>query len=427
MSPRRRRALALALLGTLAVLAALAGFLRPRPVPRVSGPFPQEAYVWQRAWTPAVAAAVSGHTSGLTRLVVLAAEVRWDRGEPQVTRADLPHDLLRATGRPLGLALRIGTFPGPFAADDARARALVTLAGSLMREAASNGVAVSEFQVDFDCAETKLDGYARWVGALRQAVAPCPLVLTALPAWLKRPAMGPLVRAADGFVLQVHSLERPSGAGAPLVLCDPAAARSAVERAARLGRPFRVALPTYGYQAGFGADGRFLGLAAEGPAPGWPAGATVREVRADPAAMADLIQAWTQARPHGMEGVIWYRLPVAGDRMNWAMRTLEVVMAGRVPQAELHAQVRRPQPGLVEVDLSNVGTADHTGPVRIDLRWTGGRRLASDALGGFDLAEDGAGLRCQSGPGFHRLRAGEIRTVCWVRLDQEREVILELH
>jgi hypothetical protein len=412
---------------TGAVLGAAAWWLWPRPVPRASGPLPQDAYVWQRAWNEPVLAAVRQHAPQFAEVVALAAEVTWQKGEPNVFRVPLNYDALRSSGRPVGLALRIGPYAGPFAADDARARRLAGLAASLVAEAASNRLAAAELQLDFDCAESKLEGYGRWVEGFRRQVAPVPVVITALPSWLKRRAFAQLASLADSFVLQVHSLERPKTINTPFTLCDPEAARRAVERAAQFGRPFRVALPTYGYVIAFGTNGRFAGLSAEGPAASWPAGVQTREVRADPAALAALVRDWTRDRPAALRGIIWYRLPVAGDRLTWSWPTLQAVMNGVRPLPGLAMQVRRPSAGLIEVDARNAGTADHAGPVVVELRWSGARRVASDALLGFECVEAASNtLQFRSNAEWTRLKPEATHPIGWLRLDPDVEVQVEI-
>jgi len=370
-------------------------------------------------------AALAGHTAGFSSLVVLNAEVAWRQQRPELVRVSPDWTALRACGRPVGLALRIGSFRGPFAADDPQTAFLAGLAAALLAEARSGSVAVAELQLDFDCAESKLDGYRVWVEAIRRRIAPTPLTITALPSWLKQAAFKPLVSAADGFVLQVHSLEKPKHAGAPVVLCDPAAARQAVGRAASFGVPFRVALPTYGYVVGFDHEGRFLGLSAEGSARNWPDGAQLREVRADPAAMAALVAEWTAAPPASLRGIIWYRLPMAGDRLNWRWPTLAAVMAGKVPRSFLRVEVRHPQPGLVEVDLANAGDGDYAKAIEVAVRWQGARLVACDGLRGFEPNDTENGVVKFSRAACH-LEPGERQTVGWLRLDKEAVVRCEL-
>jgi len=54
----------------------------------------------------------------------------------------------------------------------------------LLAEAKTNQLKVRGLQIDFDCAESKLESYRVWIEALRQHISPAPLTITALPSWL---------------------------------------------------------------------------------------------------------------------------------------------------------------------------------------------------------------------------------------------------
>ncbi len=411
----------------LLFLVGFAVWFWPRSGPRATGAIPQDAYLWQRAWTEPVREVVSRHATNFSELITLSAEVVWKHGKPQVVRVPLRYDVLRQAGCRVGLALRIGPFSGPFAADDERARWLTDLTASRVREAKSNQLTVAELQLDFDCAESKLDGYRQWVQAVQRGVSPVPVTITALPSWLDRRAFRRLVQTADGFVLQVHSLERPQNAEAPFALCVPAAARRAVEKAAHAGRPFRVALPTYGYLMAFDETGKLVGLSAEGPSLSWPSGLLLREVRSDPAAMADLVQGWVKDRPALLRGILWYRLPVAGEELNWAWPALARVMTGQPPEPHLHPVVRHPKPGLVEVDLENRGTADFCAPARLRVQWKNARLVASDGVAGFETVPAGPyALEFRNGAAPVRFHPGQKQLIGWLRLETNVEVQVEL-
>jgi hypothetical protein len=400
----------------------LAGFYIARSL---AGPLLHDVYVWQRDWNQPLRDALAQHGTNFHSVVALAAEVTWKNRQPQPVRVVLDYESLRKTGRPVGLALRIGPFAGPFRSNDAIALTFAALARSLLAEAASNHIAIAELQFDFDCAESKLDGYRVWVETIRQRIAPTPLVITALPSWLKQPSFANLARACDGYVLQVHSLERPKSFDAPFTLCDPAAARKAVELAAPIGAPFRVALPTYGYVVAFDANDKLIGLAADGPSIKWPPGTRIREVRSDSAAIAQLVAQWNTNHPAAMQGFIWYRLPIESENLNWRFSTLGVVMSGRVPQADLKVGSRSPEPELLEVILRNEGSADFQNKISVRVRVPGARVIASDALGGFDLGKTGsAGFLFRAEELV--LRAGEQRKIGWLRTNRKAEVELEI-
>jgi hypothetical protein len=391
---------------------------------------PHEAYVWQRAWNDSVIEAVTNHGPAFSNLVVLRAEIAWRNGKPDLIPARIDYAALAATHRPIGIALRIGGFAGPFSAADQTATFLSQLATTLIAEARSNRIIASEFQIDFDCAASKLDGYRVWVETIRKKIAPTPLTITTLPSWLHEPAFRRLVEATDGYVLQVHSLERPKNIDAPFTLCDPEAARRAVEQAGKIGVPFRVALPTYGYLLAFDKTGEFVGLSAEGPNKSWPADVRTREVHADPLEMARLVQFWSTNRPPTLRGIIWYRLPTIVDNFNWHWPTLGAIVASRFPRESLRGEARQIETGLVEINLVNDGELDLSSRLVVEVRWSRvgeARLVAADGLHGFNTLNAGPSsiqFQKQSQPG--RIAAGENQTIGWLRFDRECEVQVEI-
>jgi hypothetical protein len=397
------------------------------PAADVTKSLSQDVYVWQRDWNQPVREALAEHASNFQEIIALKADVTWRKGQPQLAQVALDYAALRNANVPVGLALRVGPYPGPFSSDNKAAVFLTGLASAMIAEAKAGGLKPCELQVDFDCASSKLDGYRVWVEAIRPTIAPVPLTITALPDWLDQPAFGRLAAATDGYVLQVHSLHAPVSADAPFTLCDPAAGRRAVDRAGGFTVPFRVALPTYGYLVAFDHSGKFAGLSAEGPNRNWPPDVQVREVRTDPLEIARLVQIWMDHRPTAMRGFIWYRLPVADDSLNLRWPTLAAMMAGHLPREQVHAAVRRVEPGLVEISLVNDGELDISSRLAVEVRWQNARMVAGDGLGGFDLADDGpSAARFQTDNNDRRLPAGEKRIIGWLRLSEDREVRCEI-
>jgi hypothetical protein len=403
----------------LSLAALLAG--PEREVARAAGPLPHAAYVWQRAWGERVEEAVRAQAPEFARVVVLGAEITWHADGSEVVHTDAVLDAARSASPP-GIALRIGPWPGPFDVDGAATRCVLATARRLLDAAHTRGVAPSELQIDFDCATSRLAGFRTWIETVRRAAAPTPVTFTALPAWLCSDAFPALAASADGYVLQVHSLERPSGPDAVAPLCDARRARRWIEQAARFGVPFRVALPTYGYEVAFRADGTFAGVVAEGEPRAWPAGTRTVVVAADAAALAELVRIWSADRPAALTGLLWYRLPVPGDRHNWTAEALRRVRRGEVPRAAVFAEVHRPDARLAEVRLGNRGPADGAGPEALDVRWTGARLVATDALAGFRAVRtDAGGVRLQRS-GARDVAAGSDRMVAWLRFDGAAEV-----
>jgi hypothetical protein len=437
---RRRLSLAAILLSLAAASLVLGLWLRRGQ--RAAGPMPQEAYVWQRSWGPEVRDAVrqtAGQVVGLTGLVALAAEVDLSTRPPRVALAGIDPAALRAAGKPVGLAIRIGRFSpgGPerrLTEDPEAVRFLAGVAGQVAARAREQGLPVREIQLDYDCPESRLGEYPLLVKAVKTAVAPLPVTLTALPVWLRqRRDFANLAAAADGYVLQVHSLEPPRRFDAAFLLCDPVAAKRAVEAAARFRRPFRVALPTYGYVVAFDSTGKVAGLSAEGPLLSWPRNAAVRVARSDPAAMAGLVREWTADRPAELTGLLWYRLPSAADRLNWPGPALRAVMAGRAPRRELRAASRKTEPGLTEIDLANPGEEDAAWPTPVTVRWDGSPLLAADGLAGYRLDRNadrngarGFLLRHETTAWDRPLRPGDRRQIAWLRFAGPAEVRIVL-
>ena len=174
------------------------------------------------------------------------------------------------------------------------------------------------------------------------------------------------MQAAGLYVLQVHALALPEPGTREALMCEAGRAKSWVQRAGMVGVPFRVALPTYASRVFYDAAGKVLDVAGEDGAAEGPAG-TVRSclVRTDAGAMAGLVAAWSREAPSGCTGVIWYRLPVAGDRWNWSGAALAEVMAGRTPVAAVQLETRPNEAGFYEVTARNHGGVE----ARIPGQW----------------------------------------------------------
>jgi len=419
------------LVGIAALVAVLLLGLAEWPTPRATTPMIQSVYVWQRAWTDAVKKAVSSRVPAMDGgAVVLAAEVAFDAAGRREIEVALDHERLARSSVPVGLALRIGPCTRAQMGDPATVQALAALAGKVVDDARSHGWTPSELQIDFDCATARLDAYRAWIAAIGAAVRPVPLTITVLPSWMSSGAFGPLVRSCAGFVLQVHSVEKSALEGDAPTLCDTASAVRWTERASRFGVPFVVALPTYGYIAVLDEKGALRSLIAEqggdAPAPG----GRVREVGSDPAALAQLVERWMRSRPQAMRGIVWYRLPVDGDRLNWSWPTLARVRRGEAPRGSIAVEVVDAGPRLFDVVARNDGDADVPLPASVRVEWGGAARLlGADAL---------AGVACARSPANHagfvrtavgqasRLRPGERRTLGWVRLDTHTEVTVHV-
>ena len=386
----------------------------------------QETYVWQRAWRAPLRQSVVDFRDACDGFVVLAAQVTWSGQHGQVVATEADFALLARQGKRVGLAVRVGLYGGPLASDDSAAALLADVCQTSLSKARAAGIKPSELQIDFDCPESKLEGYRLWLTAIRKRLDGTPLTFTALPSWLHRGEFAALAAEADGFVLQVHSLKAPKD-GRDFVLCDAQAAQRWAAQAGTVGKPFRIALPTYAYVAATDEAGKLIGLSAEGPSLTWPPDAHLRTVWADPAEMAALIREFSAAPPELMTGILWYRLPSGEDRFNWSPRTLRAVMAGRSPLPALRARTVKTPGGPVEIELVNDGEADGPLPPSVSATFAG-RAVAADGVNGYRTldSETGQVHYRRGGDSLGMLPPGAALRIGWLRFDHDTDVSVSI-
>lgn len=288
----RSLALALAAVAALAAAACSASSSASSSAPAPVA-LRHDAYVWQRAWTGSVRAAVARAPAELSGLRVLTLEI--DR-DGVLTWPAVSTDALARASRPITAVVRI---------DGSRLPAETSLAPVVerlvrWREA---GIPVAGLEVDHDCATVALAEYAAWLTAQRPPTR-LRFSITALPTWATAPraTLVDLSAAVDEIVLQVHAVRAPT-------IFEPRAARRHVEEfAAAVPRTtnLRVALPTY--RVALGA--------------------------AHPDEVATLLRSLERAPVRGVSGIVWFRLPTATDRTAWSAPLLAAVIRG-APHAHL--------------------------------------------------------------------------------------------
>ena len=402
--------------------------------PQTSEPLTRGLYVWQRQWNEDVRESITktGQSSpSIQSLIVLAAEISFENGIPKTIKCDLDHQILLDSGVPIGLALRIGPYSGPFESDDEVATLISELSREIVTESLEHGIPVSELQIDFDCPDSKLDGYRVWINAIREKIDPVSVTITALPSWLYQKGFDKLVKSTDGFVLQVHSLEAPESPDSEFTLCDTERSMEWIDLAAKSGVPFRVALPTYGYVLAFDKDGKFIGLSAEGPSLDWPDDVQLRTVRSDPVDLADFVGRLETDHPALLSGIIWYRMPVEGDRLNWTWPTLLVVMDGRKPAPMLKVEALQTSPGLIDIRLTNNGDLPESGDIEVDISWENAHLIAFDMLRGVrvnETADNGMRIVRQSSDDISGdpVMPGQSVIIGWLRFETDKFVNVDV-
>lgn len=399
----------------------LAGCGRDEPYQRTS-PLPHEAFVWQRVWTPEVRAAVEG--AEMEKLHVLAAEVRFEGKRAVVTRIQPHWPALRRFKNRIGAVIRIHASAAATGWDWDACDTVVQLASSIRDEAAEAGLGYAEIQIDYDCPKSKLRDYVTLVISLQAALPPDTLRITALPSWLQPRhhdlSVLELLKLCPSYVLQVHSLHLPQNEGM-IGLVDIKEAKTAVARAVEIGVPFRVALPTYSCVVEFADDGRVKDVHGED----LPAGFSLASDRhsvldSDAYALAGLVIEWQRHASEKLQSVIWYRLPVSTDRLNWPAEVLPKIMRGEQLKRGWSVQLEPSPEGHQEVVLLQQGDAPDDLPRQIQITHT----EAADGLRGYVVEGQPPGtimLRLASPPRFGRVRPGGKITAGWIRSGGQSE------
>src|SRR3990167_6720219 len=327
--------------------------------------FDQQLYIWQRQWRPAHAEALAQSRADFSTLRVLALQAQPQEGW---TRARIDPAMLKADGRPIIAVVRLdGQLPQ---LDSAAIHGQIQ---RLLSDWQAAGLAVVGLEIDHDCASARLPAYAELLKSLRQA----------LPAQLKLsiPALG--------------------------LFAPQTALRWAHAYAARSPKPFYLALPAYGVGLIESTAGAPL-VESEAPL---NTRAPRRELQAEPEQVADLIQALQTDPPENLAGLIWFRLPLAGDRRAWPLRTLQAVARGQVLQANIGIEIHRGG-ALAELSLHNNGNLNGALPARIELSTA--HCDGADAVGGYHLQRSANRLVwLRQSPG--QLAAGQQLALGWAR------------
>jgi hypothetical protein len=278
----------------------------------------EDAYVWQRAWTPSVVSAVRERGRSFDELRVLALEIGPDgslatAGSPLVAAGQRVVPVIRVDGTKIVDVVSL--------ADEAR---------GVVARFKSAGVEVRALEIDHDCASSQLASYAAVIRALKSAVD-VPVQITALPSWAPSPALDDVIAAADAVTLQVHAVNRAEG------LFSSKRARAAIDAFAKrmpANKPMFVALPAYG----------------------------AANLWANPVDVAALLRSLEHDRPSSVAGVVWFRLPVdeASDGA-WSFASLEAVRSNRVQVAFTTER------DGADVFVKNSGSVDAIAPANVEL------------------------------------------------------------
>ena len=315
------------------------------------------------------------------------------------SRARIDAALLKADGRPLIAVIRLDGQLKTLDQDE-----IVAQIQQVLKHWQAQGLAPTGVEIDHDAGSARLPGYRTFLARLRQSLpADLKLSITALPAWLDSPELPGLLETVDSSVLQVHAVSDPRQG-----LFDPKQALRWAERWDRVTmRPFYLALPAYGVALLSQESGAPV-VESEVPI---DLGGERKELLADPQQVAGLAAGLRADPPEHLAGLIWFRLPLSGDRRVWSLTTLGAVARGDKLDSRLALELEE-KGGLYDIRLVNRGNLDSPWPRRLTL-----------AVGGCDGVDALAGYTLQQTPGLltftriqeGRLAAGAQRAVGWAR------------
>ncbi len=374
----------------LLAFLTLAGCERP---PAVA--LDQQVYIWQRQWRPAHAQALAASHADFSTLRVLAAQAHPGEGWIQ---ARIDNDLLRQDGRPLIAVIRLdGQLPS---LDSAAIRQHIQ---TTVRSWQASGLNLRGVEIDHDCASSRLNAYAALLHAVRAELpAELALSITALPAWLSSPALPAVLQEVDSSVLQVHAVSRPEAG----LFDAPQALRWANAYGAVSSKPFHLALPAYGVALTDDGD-----VESEAPL---PQGGARRELQAKPIEVATLLRDLQAAPVPHLAGLIWFRLPLAGDRRAWPLVTLQAVLHQQPLRGDLQVTVQQ-RGELYELRLVNSGNLSAPLPARIHNDAVSCE--SGDGVQGYRLHRSPNRLEFIRQPAG-QLAAGQSRALGWLRCSQ---------
>ncbi|GLK90752.1 hypothetical protein GCM10017655_38160 [Pseudomonas turukhanskensis] len=371
-------------------LLALAGCDRPSAIA-----LDQQVYIWQRQWRAAHAQALVASHADFSTLRVLVAQAHPNEGWIQ---ARIDNDLLRQDGRPLIAVIRLdGQLPR------LDSSAIDQHIQTTVRNWQASGLNLRGVEIDHDCANNRLSAYAQLLHTVRAELpAGLTLSITALPAWLSSKALPTVLQEVDSSVLQVHAVSRPEAG----LFDAQLALRWANAYGAVSSKPFHLALPAYGVALTENGD-----VESEAPL---PQGGSRRELHAKPEDVAKLLRDMQAAPVPHLTGLIWFRLPLAGDRRAWPLVTLQAVLHQQPLRSNLQVTVQQ-QGELFELRLVNSGNLSAALPTLI--RNDAAHCESGDGVQGYRLQRAANTLEfVRQSPG--QLAAGQSRALGWLRCSQ---------
>lgn len=361
-----------------------------------------DMYIWQRVWTPEVAKSAEHFAPYVSEWHLLVAEID-DKKNAQVF---ITKPLQASTFRKLVAVIRIN---GQYALDDST-EVIQTIEKWLATQSPHRWMAL---EIDYDCATSQLSRYSAFLKELKtQLPMGIKLYVTALPDWMRSPELGSLLSATDRSILQVHSVLDPKRG-----LFDVSLAEAWITKYAKIAPgPFDVAVPDYGSRVVWDKTGHLENIVSE-QGEGL-IGAEQSELEAQPNDVALLLSKLQQRHPVSLETIVWFRMPLDGDRRIWSAATLDVVIRHEPLQVHFQFILSEDSAGAQRIQLVNDGNVDALPPVTIHLP----NCQAADGIGGYVVMHASNSLLLRRTIA-RMIRVGETVPVGWTRCIQKPEEI----
>lgn len=351
-----------------------------------------EVYIWQRQWNAELRSQVLAQAPQFSALRILAGQYQndaWLEITPDFA-------VLRQSKLTIVPVLRL---PG--------SQATLTAAQwaeqihRTQRRYEDAGLKITAVELDFDCAESQLPRYAEQIRALSGLLKGGPAIhITALPAWLKSPALPGLINAANGVTLQVHSVVAPKGG-----LFDPRLAEFWIRRLDQLSdKAFSVALPAYGAKLLLNASGQVIGVEHEAEL--GMARASEIELQSSPESVRTLIDSLERRSVKQLRGYVWFRMPLPSDTRAWAPVTLKAVLEKAPLRAKIRSEFIENASGGFDVRISNSGNIPGSIPQRIAVQ----ARCEGEGVAQYRYAAGALSTRAST-----ELKPGHAQIIAWLR------------
>ncbi|MCP3128145.1 DUF3142 domain-containing protein [Shewanella sp. KJ2020] len=297
----------------------------------IRAPLSQEVYIWQRQWRPANQTALEQSQGAFQGLRILTLQAH-----PKPYGADIwfevsvNHAWLQADPRPKVAVIRLDGQLSHLNDED-----VINKISQVLNSWRKKGTHIAGVEIDHDSASSKLPAYRDFLKKLKtQLPAELKLSITALPAWLSSADFPPLLSTIDELVLQIHSVSDPR-----LGLFDANLGWQWVQQLSNISTvPYLIALPTYGSAvistpSGYKVESE-TPLRDQTRSPD-----TVQELQANPEILYAFVQRLETATDDRLRGIIWFRLPLEGDKRVWPLNTLIAVAKGEKLSASIELAI----------------------------------------------------------------------------------------